>query len=144
MSDILVINGVNLDLLGIRQPEIYSSYTLKDIEDMLQGSDLARDINFHFFQSNSESLFIEAISSSYDGIIINPGAWTHTSVAILDRLLAVGVPYVEVHISNIFAREEFRHHSYISSRALGVICGLGIDSYLYAAGYLRSYLDKKK
>ncbi len=144
MYDILVINGVNLDLLGIRQPEIYSRYTLRDIEDMLQGSDLSKDINFHFFQTNSESSFIETISSSYDGIVINPGAWTHTSIAILDRLLAVGVPYVEVHISNIFAREEFRHHSYISSQALGVICGLGIDSYLYAAGYLKKYLDKNK
>ena len=143
MYNILVLNGVNLDFLGTRQPDIYGSWSLKDLEHLLKSSDLSSTINFHFFQTNSESDFLEAISPSYDAIIINPGAWSHTSIAILDRLLGVGVSYVEVHISNIFAREPFRHHSYISSGALGVISGLGVDSYLYAARFLKNYLDKK-
>ena len=143
MYDILVLNGVNLDLIGIRQPDIYGSGSLKDLEYLLKSSDLSSSVNFHFFQTNSESDFLEAISPSYDALIINPGAWTHTSIAILDRLIGIGVPYVEVHISNIFAREDFRHHSYISSSSLGVISGLGIDSYLYAAKFLKTFLDKK-
>lgn len=138
MLNILVLNGVNLDLLGIRQPDLYGSYSLKDIEDLLSKNFL--DINFTFFQSNSETLFLEAITPNYDGIIINPGAWTHTSVAILDRLLAIRTPYVEVHLTNIFSREEFRHKSYISSGAIGMITGFRIDSYLYACQALQKYL----
>lgn len=144
LYNFLVLNGVNLDLLGTRQSDIYGSGTLVDIENILTQSKLSSSVNFNFFQTNSEQEFIEAIAPSYDAIIINPGAWTHTSIAILDRLLAIEVPYVEIHISNIFARESFRHHSYISSSALGVITGIGIYSYLYAAEFLKDYLDRQK
>ena len=137
---ILVANGVNLDLLGSREPEIYGVNTLEDMKNLLLAN--VSGVSFEFFQSNSESQFIEKISSSYDGIILNPGAWTHTSIAILDRILAVEVPYIEVHISNIFSREDFRSKSYYSSSSLGVVSGLGIDSYLYAALYLKKYLIK--
>jgi 3-dehydroquinate dehydratase-2 len=134
---ILIANGANLDLLGQREPHLYGTGKLSDLEAFLRGhlanvSALTgvKKVELTFFQSNSEADYLQEISSKWHGIIANPGAWTHTSLAIADRLTAVGVPYVEVHISNIFAREDFRKHSYISAHAAGIVTGLGFDSYL--------------
>ena len=138
---ILVANGVNLDLLGMRQPEIYGSKTLKDLEKyildflpFLNQISVPRHIEIEFFQSNCEGAFLESLNSNWDGIIINPGAWTHTSLALADRLVAIQVPFIEVHLSNVHQREKFRQKSFISKHALGVVCGLGFDS--YTAGLL--------
>jgi 3-dehydroquinate dehydratase-2 len=135
MKTILVINGPNINMLGKREPQIYGNITLSDIENELHS--LAKDlkVDIEFFQSNHEGEIVDKIQSSYKnifGIIINPAAFTHTSVAIRDALTAVSVPTIEVHISNIYAREDFRHKSYIASVVLGQIAGLGIDGYLFA------------
>jgi 3-dehydroquinate dehydratase-2 len=133
---LLVINGPNLNLLGTRENNHYGDVNLEKIENNL--SDLAKmhECSVDFFQSNAEHELVDkiqtCISESYDAIIINPGAFTHTSIALRDALLAVNVPFYEVHISNIFGREEFRHHSYFSDIATGVICGLGASGYEYA------------
>ena len=133
---LLVINGPNLNLLGTRENNHYGDVNLEKIENNL--SDLAKmhECSVDFFQSNAEHELVDkiqtCISESYDAIIINPGAFTHTSIALRDALLAVNVPFYEVHISNIFSREEFRHHSYFSDIATGVICGLGASGYEYA------------
>lgn len=133
---VLVINGPNLNMLGKREPEIYGKTTLKDIEKSLQ--DLASQLNIEieFFQSNFEGDIITWIQNSVDkninAIILNAGAYTHTSIAIHDSIKSVNTPVIEVHLSNIYSREEFRHHSYISSVAKGQISGFGLDSYLLA------------
>lgn len=144
---ILIANGANLDLLGEREPHIYGPGKLSDLEAFLRGhltnvSVLTgvKKVELTFFQSNSESDYLQEISSNWHGIIANPGAWTHTSLAIADRLTAVRVPYVEVHMSNVFAREEFRKHSYISAHATGIVTGLGFDSYLCALIGLLSHV----
>ncbi len=132
---ILVLNGPNLNLLGKREPQIYGSATLSDIENNLQKICTELNVEMEFRQSNMEGQIVEMIHQAMgnkDFIIINPGAYTHTSVAIRDALLGVNVPFIEVHISNIHAREEFRHHSFLSDVAVGVICGFGIDGYEYA------------
>lgn len=133
-----VLNGPNLDLLGKRQPEIYGHETLADVEARVRTR--AEELNFdiHFMQSNHEGEIIDQIHDARehaDGIIINPAAYTHTSVAILDALNAFDQPVVEVHISNIHKREEFRHHSYVSLRADGIIAGLGTLGYVLALDY---------
>jgi 3-dehydroquinate dehydratase-2 len=136
--NILVANGVNLDLLGTREPEIYGTVTLLDIERELQSNldQWIKTLNLapcslHFFQSNSEENFLMEVSKpTWDGILINPAAWTHTSLALADRLAAVGTPYVEVHLSHLARREEFRRHSYTASNSVGVVYGLGVDSYV--------------
>jgi len=131
MKNIAVINGPNLNLLGRREKDIYGTVSLEDIQKNLEES-FKRRCRLKFFQSNGEGELVETIQAQYgkvDGIVINAGAYTHTSVAIRDSLLAVGVPFVEVHLSNIFAREEFRHRSTLADKAAGVICGFG------AAGY---------
>ena len=136
---ILVINGPNLNMLGIREPELYGSKTLADLEKDIWQYCQDRDIAVSFFQSNSEGDIIDTIQNAYqqmDGIIINPAAYTHTSVAILDAIKAVGIPTVEVHISDINTREEFRRHSYISQAALDTISGEGFDGYLQAVDIL--------
>lgn len=136
MAKFLLLNGPNLNLLGTREPEVYGSLTLQDIEQDLtqKASESGHDLNC--FQSNSESELIDRIhQAKHDGInaiIINPAAYTHTSVAIRDALLGVDIPFIEVHLSNVHAREPFRHHSYLSDVAIGVICGLGADGYQYA------------
>jgi len=131
MSSILVLNGPNLNLLGTREPETYGSTTLQDIEDRLRT--LAGDHRLDFFQSNTEGALIDRIhqgnQENVDFILINPAALTHTSVALRDALLGVAIPFIEIHLSNVFAREEFRHHSYLSDVAVGVISGLGAQGY---------------
>ena len=133
---ILVINGPNLNLLGKRESDHYGDIDLKKIENNLTDLAQMHKSKISFFQSNAEHEIVDEIQKYIDGsidaIIINPGAFTHTSIAIRDALLAVGIPFYEVHISNIFAREEFRHHSYFSDKATGVICGLGASGYEYA------------
>ncbi len=131
-SSILVLNGPNLNMLGERQPETYGTQTLADIEAAAQhkASELALEVEFR--QSNTEGELVGWIQQARDGhsgLIINAGAYTHTSVAILDALLGCPLPVIEVHLSNIFSREEFRHHSYISKAACGIICGFGGQGY---------------
>ncbi len=132
---ILIVNGPNLNFLGKREPDIYGNNTLEDINGLLEkeSAKLSKDLMLEFFQSNSEGEIVSKIQDAfgiYDGIIINPAAYTHTSVAIRDALLSTGIPIVEVHISNIFKREEFRHKSYVSGVSVGVVSGFGINSYV--------------
>ncbi len=134
---ILVANGVNMDLLGTREPGIYGTRTLEDINHEIESSwrRLAAsgdfpDIDLHFFQSNHEGIFLEALDAEWDGILINPGAWTHTSLALADRIRALDVPCVEVHLSNIFAREPERHVSMCAPAVTGVIAGFGPAGYV--------------
>jgi 3-dehydroquinate dehydratase-2 len=133
MSTILVLHGPNLNLLGEREPEIYGRTTLNDINQRLE--QLARDRGHHLLtmQSNAEYELIERVQDArHEGvnfILINPAAFTHTSVALRDALLAVDIPFIEIHLSNVHAREEFRQHSWFSDKAQGVICGLGAQGY---------------
>ena len=141
---ILVIHGPNLNLLGVREPEVYGSVTMEEINEGLEERAKSHDIDFEAFQSNAEHEIVTKLQDSMnqvDFIIINPGALTHTSIAIRDALLGIGVPFYEVHISNIFAREEFRRKSYFSDIADGVICGLGTKGYDLA---LRHIIDNYK
>ena len=127
-----IINGPNLNLLGTREPEVYGTTTLADIEAMCATRAKTHGLETVCLQSNDEGEmvnFIQTARTEACGLIINAGAYSHTSVAILDALQAVEVPIIEVHLSNIFAREEFRHHSYVSGVAAGVICGLGVQGY---------------
>ncbi|MGI6136967.1 MAG: type II 3-dehydroquinate dehydratase [Clostridiales bacterium] len=137
---ILVINGANLNMLGVREPEIYGSKTLSDLEKDIQDKSKELGVSVTCVQSNFEGEIVEYIQKAlgkYDGIIINAGGYTHTSVVILDALKAVGLPCVEVHLSNIFEREEFRKHSYISLYANKTICGKGFLGYLEALQFLK-------
>lgn len=132
---ILILNGPNLNLLGKRQPEIYGSATLNDVAKLCAAAASAFDAGVVMQQSNHEGALVDWIQDARetaDAIIINPGAYSHTSVAILDALNMFEGPVIEVHISNIHAREAFRHHSYVSHRANGVIAGCGIDGYVFA------------
>ncbi|EKO3573217.1 MULTISPECIES: type II 3-dehydroquinate dehydratase [Vibrio] len=132
---ILVLNGPNLNLLGLREPEHYGAQTLNQIIDKLRQQAAQADVALDHLQSNREYELIEAIHQAHskvDFIIINPAAFTHTSVALRDALLGVAIPFIEVHLSNVHAREPFRHHSYLSDKAQGVICGLGAQGYEFA------------
>ena len=144
---ILVIHGPNLNLLGIREPEVYGSVTMEEINEGLEETASSNNIQLEAFQSNAEHEIVTKLQDSMDHIdyiIINPGALTHTSIAIRDSLLGIGVPFYEVHISNIFAREEFRQKSYFSDVANGVICGLGTQGYDLALRHIiENYKDKK-
>lgn len=134
-SRILVLNGPNLNLLGLREPTHYGSQTLEQIVAILRDQAQKADIELEHLQSNREYELIEAIHQAFgkvDFIIINPAAFTHTSVALRDALLGVAIPFIEVHLSNVHAREPFRHHSYLSDKAQGVICGLGAQGYEFA------------
>jgi 3-dehydroquinate dehydratase II len=130
---ILVLHGPNLNLLGSREPDIYGKTTLASVHKQMEARTRAAGHLLETFQSNHEGELVDRIQSARDEgvafIIINPGAYSHTSVAIPDALKAVEIPYIEVHISNIHAREAFRHHSHFSAGALGVICGLGVQGY---------------
>ena len=133
--DLLIINGPNLNLVGKREPSIYGLQTLEDIQKDLLTFASEFDVKLKFFQSNSEGEMIDCIQSSVgsiDGILINAGAYTHTSIALRDALLGVSIPYVEIHLSNIYSREEFRHKSFLSDKALGLVCGFGANSYQLA------------
>lgn len=133
--NVLVLNGPNLNLLGQREPEVYGKQTLADIIEQLSLEAEQLDIALTHLQSNREYELIEKIHASFnsiDFIIINPAAFTHTSVALRDALLGVNIPFIEVHLSNVHAREAFRHHSYLSDVATGVICGLGAKGYSLA------------
>jgi 3-dehydroquinate dehydratase II len=139
MSPILVLNGPNLNMLGTRQPEVYGSDTLADVLALCHATAARFDREIVAFQSNSEGALIDRIHAARgaeSGIVINPGGLTHTSVALRDALVIPEVPIVEVHISNVHAREEFRHHSYISGIATAVIAGMGVQGYAAAVEFL--------
>jgi 3-dehydroquinate dehydratase-2 len=132
---VLVLNGPNLNMLGIREPKTYGSQTLADIETMCRAEAKRLKLTLEFKQTNREGELVEWIQAAYDkidGMVINPAGYSHTSVAIRDAISAVAIPTIEVHLSNIHAREEFRHFSYISAVATGVICGLGAAGYRLA------------
>ena len=136
-NKLMIINGPNLNMLGEREPEIYGSESLKDLENMVENhlSNLNLEIQVTFFQSNSEGEIVNSIQEagkSFNGLIINAGGLSHTSVSILDALLGIKIPKIEVHVSNLFTREEFRHNSYISKGVNGVVCGFGLNGYLLA------------
>ncbi|MGC8502658.1 type II 3-dehydroquinate dehydratase [Desulfurella sp.] len=139
---ILVLNGPNLNMLGKREPHIYGKLSLPDIEETIKNHAKSLNVEIEFFQSNYEGAIIDKIheaSGKVDGIIINPGAFTHTSIAIRDAFLSVNIPFVEVHLSNIFKRETFRHKSYLSDLAQGVVSGLGQYSYICALNFLINF-----
>lgn len=143
---LLIINGPNLNMLGIREPELYGHQTLADIEAMVREHCEQHGVTPTFFQSNNEGALVDAIQQAYgqqDGIIINPAAYTHTSVAILDALKAVALPAVEVHLSNPLMREPFRHHSYITPVCIAAIRGKGAAGYVEAVDVLVRHLAAK-
>lgn len=143
---ILVLNGPNLNLLGQREPGIYGSLTLNDINSLLQEEGNKLQVEIFCLQSNHEGELIDAIhqaKDNYQGILINAGAYTHTSIAIRDALAGVNLPTVEIHLSNIYQRETFRHHSYIAPVAIGQISGFGSESYRLGLQALISYLRQK-
>ena len=143
LKNILIVHGPNLNLLGLREPEIYGAVTLEDINRNLSRLTENTVTQLHFYQSNSESELIsriqQAMSDGTHFIIINPAAYTHTSVAMRDALAAVKLPFIEVHLSNIYSREAFRHHSYFSDLAVGVISGLGALGYELALQYAMAF-----
>ena len=145
MTSLLILNGPNLNLLGTRQPDVYGRTTLADIETMCKNHAQAIGINAEFQQSNHEGALIDSIHAArgtHDGIILNAGAYTHTSIALMDALASVELPAIELHLSNVHAREEFRHTSYIAKVAVGIICGFGARGYLLAMDALVSHLAK--
>lgn len=132
---ILLLNGPNLNMLGTREPEKYGAQTLDEVTSRLLAEANMLGVTLDHLQSNAEYVLIDRIHQAkdvIDYILINPAAFTHTSVALRDALLCVDIPFIEIHLSNVHAREPFRHHSYLSDIAAGVICGLGADGYLYA------------
>lgn len=141
---ILIINGVNMNMLGLRETEKYGTMTLKDLEKELYAFSFELGIDIETFQSNFEGEIVEKIhqtKDNFDGIVINAGAYTHTSVAIRDAISAVNTPTVEVHMTNIYKREEFRHHSYIAPVCIGQISGFGINSYKLGLKAVVDYLN---
>lgn len=147
MAKITVLNGPNLNLLGVREPGLYGSKTLQDIQDSLLRMAAELGLDLQFMQSNAEHEIVERIHQAYregcDFIIINPAAFTHTSVAIRDALLATKIAFIEVHLSNVHAREPFRRHSYFSDVAVGVICGLGFRGYELALTAAHQILQER-
>jgi len=141
-TKILLVNGPNLNLLGRREPGHYGHHTLEQIVKELQDESTSAGVVLEHIQSNAEYELIDAIhATEADFIIINPAAFTHTSVALRDAILGVSIPFIEVHLSNVHAREPFRHHSYFSDKAVGVICGLGAQGYQFA---LQSAISRLK
>lgn len=146
MLSLLILNGPNLNLLGLRQPEIYGRTTIADVETMCRKHAAKVDVTVDFSQSNHEGTLVDQIHSARgtkDGIILNAGAYTHTSVALMDAISSAEVPTIELHLSNVHAREELRHTSYIAKVALGVICGFGPRGYTLAMDALVSHLEPK-
>ena len=145
MYKIIILNGPNLNLLGEREKNQYGNFTLKDVERKCNEYSNENDIKLSLFQSNIEGELVEQIQNSRDnqnGLIINAGGYTHTSVAIHDALKILKIPIIELHISNIYNREEFRHKSLISKVAKGVVCGFGIDGYLMSLQAMNKFIDK--
>ena len=143
---ILIIHGPNLNMLGKREPDIYGSTTLEEIDGALVTKAKELGVEVTFFQLNSEGEIVSTIQdamSKFDGVVINPGAYTHTSVAIRDAILSSGLPVVEVHISNVYKREDFRQKSFVSGVALGVISGFGINSYFLGLSGLVEHLSNQ-
>ncbi|WP_298256349.1 type II 3-dehydroquinate dehydratase [uncultured Litoreibacter sp.] len=143
MTSLLVLNGPNLNLLGTRQPEVYGSVTLADVEEICKAHGKSLGFDVETMQSNHEGVLIDAIhaaKSSHQGIVLNAGAFTHTSVALMDAIASVELPVVEVHLSNIHAREAFRHKSFIAPVALGQIAGFGVKGYVLALDALAGHL----
>ena len=143
MTSILILNGPNLNLLGTRQPEVYGKTTLADVEALCREKAKMLGFDMAFEQSNHEGALIDLIHAAkgkHAGVVLNAGAYTHTSIALMDAIASVELPVVEVHLSNIHAREEFRHRSYIAPVALGQICGFGAQGYLMALDALKSHL----
>ncbi|WP_424967423.1 type II 3-dehydroquinate dehydratase [Dinoroseobacter sp. S375] len=143
---ITILNGPNLNLLGTRQPEVYGSTTLADVEAMCVAKAAALDVSIAFHQSNHEGTLVDQVHEARTrsaGLIINAGAYTHTSIALMDAVASVSLPCIEVHLSNIHARESFRHTSYLSPVALGLICGFGAKGYELALDGLVSHLRKE-
>ena len=144
---LLVINGANLNFLGIREPEIYGKKSYKDLYDMIKDYASKNNIDIEIYQSNHEGDLVDKIQEAYyknvDGIVINPGGYTHTSVAILDALKAVAIKYVEVHISKVDERESFRQISYIRENALLTIIGHGLEGYIEALDYLKDLINNE-
>jgi 3-dehydroquinate dehydratase-2 len=147
MAKLLLLNGPNLNLLGCREPDVYGSDTLKTITSRLRRQAKQLKHTLETFQSNAEHELVERIHKAgrdgIDFIVFNPGAYTHTSIALRDALLGVDIPFLEVHISNVFAREPFRHHSYLSDIAKGVISGLGTKGYELALETIDSWLTRR-
>lgn len=145
MKKILVLHGPNLNLLGAREPDVYGCETLADLNEKLMKQAVSLGLELQTFQSNSELALIEAIHQSLDQkidyLIMNPAAFTHTSIALRDAIAAVRIPFIEVHISNIYARESFRRHSYFSDVALGVISGLGTQGYSLALQAIKNFRE---
>ncbi len=142
---ILVIHGPNLNLLGVREPGVYGSVTLEEINRLLTEKAVSLCVSLSVIQSNHEGILVDAIQGAlgqHQGILINAGAYTHTSIAIRDALSAVKIPTVEVHLSNIYQRENFRHHSYIAPIAMGQISGFGANSYLLGLDALHHHLSR--
>lgn len=147
MNKLLLVNGPNLNLLGKREPDKYGRESLEEIEEELQTMAKQVGISLQSFQSNSEGALVDFIQREgqvADGMIINAGAYTHTSIAIRDAILAVQIPFVEVHLSNVYRRESFRHHSYLSDIAIGVIAGFGKKSYELAMLSMVDFLEKNQ
>lgn len=144
MTEIMLLNGPNLNLLGTREPEIYGDETLEDISGMVSGIVKNAGYLFSATQSNAEHELIDRVHAGREKagfIIINPGAFTHTSIALRDAMLSVSIPFIEVHLSNVFSREDFRKHSFLSDIAVGCITGLGSSGYRFAAEYAVNYLE---
>ena len=142
---IVVIHGPNLNLLGTREPDVYGSTSLEEINAELTAEAKARDAEVEFFQSNHEGALIDRIHEARswaDGILINPGGLTHSSVVLRDALVAANIPVVEIHLSNVYAREEFRRHSYVSAIAVGVVSGFGPSSYRFGLQALLEHLER--
>lgn len=142
---ILLLNGPNLNLLGTREPKKYGNTTLTDIEQTLKTEAKSKEVEIDCYQSNHEGDLVDKIqqaTNNYDGIILNAGGYTHTSIAIRDAISSVQVPVVEIHLTNIHAREEFRHNSFIAPVCIGQICGFGAYSYILGLNAILNYLEK--
>ena len=142
---ILLLNGPNLNLLGTREPEKYGNTTLADIEQTLKTEAKSKEVEIDCYQSNHEGDLVDKIqqaTNNYDGIILNAGGYTHTSISIRDAISSVQVPVVEIHLTNIHAREEFRHNSFIAPVCIGQICGFGAYSYILGLNAILNYLEK--